>query len=263
MNKTMTQTELNLATAPAHVVLAAAGKTVLRPGGRAATKHLLQWANFQPGETVLELASGLGNSAIALAKRYNVRVIGIEKDPNRVAIAQAKARLTGLDHQVQFIQGNIFQLETISASFDYVLAEAILTMQTAAGKAKILSGAHDRLKVGGKFLSHELLARDHLEVLHQDLTQAMRVNATPLPEGDWIDTFEQSGLTVAQRQIGAMRLLNPAQVLGDEGVIHTAQIAWNILTQSVIRDRVLSMRRVLTQHQQDLGYITLCAVREL
>jgi cyclopropane fatty-acyl-phospholipid synthase-like methyltransferase len=29
---------------------------------------------------VLELVSGLGNSAIALAKRYNIQVIGIECD---------------------------------------------------------------------------------------------------------------------------------------------------------------------------------------
>ncbi|QLE53315.1 class I SAM-dependent methyltransferase (plasmid) [Nostoc sp. C057] len=259
----MTQTTVNLTTAPSHVVLAAAGKTVLRPGGRAATEQLFEWANFQPGETVLELASGLGNSAIALAKRYNVQVVGIERDPDRVAIAQVKARSAGLDHRVEFIQGNIFQLKTISASFDYVLAEAILTMQTSAGKAKILTGVRDRLKVGGKFLSHELLARDHLESLRQDLTQVTRVNATPLPERDWINTFAQLGLTVTQRQIGAMRLLEPIQVLRDEGVIQTVQIVWNILTQPLIRDRILMMRRVFTQHQQDLGYIALCAVREL
>jgi ubiquinone/menaquinone biosynthesis C-methylase UbiE len=262
MNQTMTRTALNLATAPAHVVLAAAGKTVLRPGGRAATEQLFEWADFKSGETVLELASGLGNSAITLAKRYNVQVIGIEKDADRVAIAQAKARSADLTHQVQFIQGSIFELEMISASFDYVLAEAILTMQAPTGKAKILAGVRDCLKIGGKFLSHELLAHDHLETLHQDLTQAMHVNATPLPEQIWINTFDQTGLIVTQRQIGAMRLLDPAQVLRDEGVIHTAQIVWNILTQPVIRDRILTMRRVLTQHQQDLGYIALCAVRE-
>ena len=263
MNQTMTQTALNLTTAPAYAVLAAAGKTVLRPGGRAATEQLWQWANFKPGETVLELASGLGNSAIALAKRYNVQVLGIEKDSGRVAIAQAQARSAGLEHHVQFMQGNIFQLEAIAASFDYVLAEAILTMQSPVGKAAILSGVRDRLKDGGKFLSHELLARDHLASLHQDLTQTMRVNATPLPEQDWITTFEQAGLIVTQRQSGAMRLLDPGQVLRDEGVTHTVQIAWNLLTQPVLRDRILTMRHVLTKHQQDLGYIAFCAVRAL
>lgn len=263
MNQPMTQTAPNLTVAPAHVVLAAAGKTVLRPGGRAATEQLFQWANFNPGETVLELASGLGDSAIALAKRYNVQVLGIEKDADRVAIAQAKARSAGLEHQVQFTQGNIFELETLSSSFDYVLAEAILTMQTSAGKAKILAGVRDRLKVGGKFLSHELLARDHLAALHQDLTQVMHVNATPLPEQDWINTFNAVGLTVTQQQSGAMKLLDPVQVLRDEGIMHTVQIAWNLLTQPVIRSRILAIRQVLTQHQQDLGYIAFCAVRAL
>jgi len=258
----MTHTTLKLKTAPSHIVLAAAGKTVLRPGGRAATEQLFKWANFQPGETVLELASGLGSSAIALAKRYNVQVVGIEKDPDRVAIAQAAARSSGVEHLVRFVEGNIFQLETLSESFDYVLAEAILTMQSPVGKAKILVGVRDRLNIGGKFLSHELLARDHLESLHQDLAQAMHVNATPLTDADWINTFHQMGLTVTQQQAGAMKLLDPIQVLQDEGVIHTAQIVWNVLTQPILRDRILTMRRVFNQHQPDLGYITVCAVRE-
>lgn len=194
------------------------------------------------------MAAGLGNSAIALAKRYNVRVVGIEKDADRVVIAQAKAQSAGLDCQVQFIQGNIFQLEAISASFDYVLAEAILTMQSPAGKAKVLAGVRDRLKVGGKFLSHELLARDHLELLRQDLRQVTRVNATPLSEQDWFDTFNYVGLTVTQHQTGAMRLLNPVQVLQDEGIVRTAQIVWNVVTQPAIRDRILTMRQVFTQY---------------
>ncbi|KGF71412.1 hypothetical protein DO97_20705 [Neosynechococcus sphagnicola sy1] len=84
-----------------------------------------------------------------------------------------------------------------------------------------------------------------------------------MPEQGWINAIAQADLTVSQRQIGAMKLLDPVQVLKDEGVIHTAQIVWNILAQPVIRDRVLTMQRILTQHQQDLGYIALCAVREL
>jgi cyclopropane fatty-acyl-phospholipid synthase-like methyltransferase len=255
------QTFPDLTTAPGYAVLAAAGKTVLRPGGCAATEQLLQWADFKPGETVLELASGLGHSAIAIAKRYNVQVVGIEQDAHQVAIAQAKVRAIGLDHQVQFIQGNIFYLEALSQSFDYVLAEAILTLQSPAGKAKILRGAYDRLNIDGKFLSHELLARDDLESLRQDLRQVTRVNTTPLLEQHWINTFEQSGLTVVQHQTGDLKLLNPVQILKDEGIIHTAQIIWNILTQPIIRDRILAMKRVFTQHHKNLGYIASCSTR--
>lgn len=111
-------------------------------------------------------------------------------------------------------------------------------MQAPAGKAKILAGVRDRLNVGGKFLSYAI------------------------PELNWINTFNQAGLAVTQQQTGAMRLLDPVQVLQDEGIAHTGQIIWNVMTQPVIRDRILTMRRVLTQYQQDLGYIALCAVRE-
>ena len=257
----MSQTTLNLKTAPGYEILAAVGKTVLRPGGRAATAQLWEWANFQPDRTVLELASGLGNSAIDLAKRYHVRVVGIEKDVDRVAIANANARTAGLADRVRFVRGNIFELEAIAESFDYVLAEAILTMQSPAGKAKILTGVRDRLKIGGKFLSHELLARDNLETLREDLIQATRVNATPLSAIDWNETFDRAGLAVTQQQTGAMRLLDPVQVLQDEGVAGTAHIIWNVATQPAIRDRIVRMRQVFTQHHQDLGYIISCTVR--
>ncbi|WP_197984855.1 class I SAM-dependent methyltransferase [Leptolyngbya sp. Cla-17] len=141
----MTQTKLNFETAPGHQILAAAGKKTLRPGGRVATEQLFQWANFQAGETVLELASSFGDSAIALAQRYNVRVVGIEKNPDSVVRACANVAAAGLSDQIQIIEGDIFHLDRLSEQFDYVLAEAILTMQSPIGKAKILTSIHDRL----------------------------------------------------------------------------------------------------------------------
>lgn len=250
---------LNLKNAPGYQVLASAGKTVLRPGGRVATEQLFAWANFQRGETVLELASGLGTSAIALAKRYGVQVVGIEQDEGHVAIAQARVKAAGLNNQVQIIQGNIFHLQALTEQFDYVVAEAILTMQSPLGKAKILAGVRDCLKPGGKFLSQELLMQVCSEQIQQELSQAMRVKAAPLSESGWIDTFAQSGLTVRHHQTGAMSLLAPAQIVQDEGMVNAAKLFWNVLTKPVLRDRVLTMRRVFTQHRQNLGYITLCA----
>jgi SAM-dependent methyltransferase len=256
------QARLKLETAPGHEVLAAAGKTVLRPGGRSATEQLFKWAEFQPGQTVLELASGLGNSAIALAQRYGVRVVGIEKDADRVAQAQAQVRSVGLQDQVQILQGDIFHLDAITETFDYVLAEAILTMQSPPAKAQILRGVRDRLKPNGKFLSHELLARTDLEQIHRDLSQAIRVNATPLTETGWKDACTHAGLTVTHSQVGPMGLLNPRQILRDEGFTRALRIGWNVLTKPAIRRRVWQMRQTFDRHQQALGYITLCAVAE-
>lgn len=258
----MTQSTINFETATGHQVMAAAGKKILRPGGKAATEQLFQWAEFKPGETVLELAASFGYSAIALAKRYGVRVVGVEKNPESVARARANIQAAGLEEQVQMIEGDVFHLEQISGQFDYVLAEAILTMQSLPAKVKILNGVHSRLKPGGKFLSHELLATDRQEEIHRALAAALRANSTPLSETNWIDTYEAAGLQVLQHRTGEMELLNPTRIIQDEGLRDAIKFFWNVLTQARIRNRLLAIRRVFKQYGQELGYIALYAERK-
>jgi predicted O-methyltransferase YrrM len=258
----MTDASLQWQTAPGHQVLAAAGKKILRPGGRAATEQLMQWAAFQPNQTVLELAASFGYSAIALAQRYHVRVVGIEKNPESVARAREHVAKAGLSDRIEIIEGDIFHLDRLSEQFDYVLAEAILTMQSAPGKAKILAEIHDRLKPGGKFLSHELLASDDRETeIQRTLAETIRVNSTPLSKTHWIEAFSTAGLTVEQQKTGKMGLLNPRQMLQDEGIVGTAKIVWNVLTRPELRSRILKMRSVFQRYQTDLGHIILCATR--
>jgi predicted O-methyltransferase YrrM len=258
----MTNQTVNLQTATGHQVMAAAGKKILRPGGKAATEQLLQWANFQPGEMVLELAASFGYSAIALAQRYGVRVVGVEKNPDSVARAQANIRAAGLDGQVEVIEGDVFHLERIPEQFDYVLAEAILTMQSVPGKVKILQGVCDRLKPGGKFLSHELMARDHEEEIHQALAATLRANSTPLSPANWQKAMAEAGLTLVKQQTGSMELLTPARVIQDEGVVDAVRFAWNVITHPPIRQRLLPIRQVFKQYEQDLGYILQMAERQ-
>lgn len=258
----MTQPLINVEIATGHQVMAAAGKKILRPGGKVATEQLFQWADFKPGETVLELASSFGYSAISLAKRYGVRVIGVEKNPESVARARANVQAVGLEDQIQIVEGDIFHLDQISEQFDYVLAEAILTMQSIQGKKKVLQGIYDRLKSGGKFLSHELLANDREEEIHRALAAVIRANSTPLSEMNWISMYDAAGLQVLQHQTGAMGLLNPARIIQDEGVFDAIKFFWNVLTQPNVRDRLRAIRRTFKQYEYELGYIVLCAVQK-
>jgi len=97
---------------PGHQVLAAAGKRFCDPV--AGHKQLFQWADFQPGETVLELAASFGISAIALAKRFGVRVVGVERNPTVWLVLAPISR-----RQVWWgrgAAGDIFNLETIWSS---------------------------------------------------------------------------------------------------------------------------------------------------
>lgn len=252
-------TTLNFSTAPGHQVLAAAGKRILRPGGKAATEQLFTWADFQPGDTVLELAASFGESAIALARRFNVRVVGIEKNPDSIAKARENIKAAGLSDKITIIEGDVFKLDKITDKFDYVLAEAILTMQSDVNKAKILSGIKDCLKPDGKFLSHEMLVRSNELEVRKSLSQAIRVNANPLTCEEWTTVCQNAGLKVKQSQVGTMGLLNLRQVIADEGLLGTVKIAWNILTNPNLRHRVLQMRRNFQQQGNNIGYVVYCA----
>lgn len=255
----MSQTTLNLQTAPGHQVLAAAGKKILRPGGKSATEQLFKWANFQPGETVLELASSFGYSAIALAQRFGVKVVGVEKNPASVARARTNIQAAGLTDRITIIEGDIFHLEAISGQFDYVFAEAILSMQSAPGKANILAGIQSKLKPGGKFLSHEMLANNKETEIHEELARVVRSNTSPLSQTNWIATCANAGLEVQHYQTGSMALLNLPQMIQDEGLFSTAKILWTVVTNPQIRQRILAMRGVFQKYQQELGYIVFVA----
>jgi len=257
----MSKTALNLQTAPGHQVLAKAGKKLLRPGGRVATEQLFASANFQPEDTVLELAASFGHSAIALAKQHQVKVTGIEKNVESVAKAQANIAAARVKDQVNVIKGDIFFLDRVPGEFDFVLAEAILTMQSPYAKAKILAGVRNRLRPGGKFLSHELLVRNRKNEICQALSSVIRVSANPLNEIEWVQACEVAGLQVQFHRMGAMGLLNPQQILHDEGCLGTMKIAWNLLTRPQLRARILKMQQVFQEYQDDLGYIVLCAQR--
>ncbi|MBP0029268.1 class I SAM-dependent methyltransferase [Roseofilum sp. Guam] len=257
----MSQKVLNLKKAPGHQVLAKAGKKLLRPGGRSATEKLFAAANFQPGDSVLELAASFGYSAIALAKKHQVKVTGIERNTDSVATAQANIVAAGAKDRVNVIEGDILNLDRVPGEFDFVLAEAILTMQSPSAKAKILRGVRNRLRPGGRFLSHELLVCHQNTEIHQALSSAIRVNASPLTKIEWVQACESAGLQVQFYHTGAMGLLNPKQMVNDEGWLGTMKITWNMLIDPQLRSRILQMRQVFQEYQDDLGYIILCAQR--
>lgn len=191
-----------------------------------------------------------------------MKVVGVEKNPESALRARANIRNAGLENQIEIIEGDIFQLNKIPGKFDYVLAEAILTMQSPPGKAKILSQIHNKLKTKGLFLSHELLANGKEEEIHTDLARVLRYNSKPLSQANWNAVFASAGLQLQQQKIGKMSLLNLGQMFQDEGVLSTIRILWNIFTHKPIRQRVWEMRRIFHKYNNELGYIIICAIAQ-
>jgi cyclopropane fatty-acyl-phospholipid synthase-like methyltransferase len=259
---TMLQFRKSVPSVSGDIVLEATGKTVLRPGGQKATTQLLRWARFQPNETVLELRSGIGTRAIAIAKQYGVRVIGFERSPRNVAIAQERIRKAGLARQIQIYPGALDQEETLGQAFDYVLAETMLTLQSDAEKRETLRHIYQVLKPGGFLLSHELMLHRLLkEEIQQVFLDVSYVNVLPLSRTEWLNTYLSAGLELAHCMTGEVAMLSPGQLLWDEGWIRAGQVYWRLLTRRTLRDRMTAICRIFHEYSAVFGYLAVCAQR--
>ncbi len=128
--------------------------TIVQPAGgyRAAIDPVLLAAAVQglSGDRVLDVGSGSGAAALALAARIEgVRVTGLEAQETLVALARESARKSGLAECVSFIEGNLLDppealtSECLKAGgFDHVMANP---PYLAAGSGNPPSDAARRL----------------------------------------------------------------------------------------------------------------------
>ena len=77
---------------------------------------MLDLAEVKPGDVLYDLGSGDGRIPITAAKRYGIRAVGIEIDPEMVVEARANARKAGVAHLVTFVERDLFLADIGEAS---------------------------------------------------------------------------------------------------------------------------------------------------
>lgn len=229
-----------------HWILARMGKRVLRPGGKELTLQMLGALGISAQDDVLEIAPGLGFTArLTLAKEPRSY---LAIDQNAQAMQELQARLG--TSSARFMVGDANQLPVAAASVDKVYGEAMLTMQSAAQKTRIIAEAWRVLRPGGLYGIHELALKpdtlpDDLKAeIQRALARTIRVQARPLTVHEWQETLRGAGFMPEWTRTNAMSLLEPSRVLDDEGVWRTLTMAYNILKQPEARQRILAMRKV-------------------
>lgn len=96
------------------------------PGGVALTRDLAEALQLSPGMKVVDIASGTGTSALEMAARYGVNVIGIDRSPALVAKARRRASEADLSGRVRFVVGDGEMLPLAGASVDAIVCECAL-----------------------------------------------------------------------------------------------------------------------------------------
>jgi hypothetical protein len=113
---------------------------------------MLRLASIQPTDHVIDLGSGDGRIVIESARRYGVKAVGVEYNPELVKLSQCFAAADGVADKVTFIQGDIFETDFSSATvlMMYLLPDLNLRLMPTILK----------MKPGTRVVSHSFLMGD-------------------------------------------------------------------------------------------------------
>lgn len=252
---------LSTDTMPGHWVLAALGKTVLRPGGIELTRRMVDILNIGPRDSVVEFAPGLGVTARMTVAKRPYRYTAVERDVK--AAEQVATYLPLPNYGVRVADAGESGILEQSASVVY--GEALLTMQTPQEKQRIVSEAARLLNDGGVYGIHEVcLVPENIDEMtrsriQKDLSKAIRVGVRPLTAGEWQDLLTSNRFDIEHVETAPMHLLELGRFLQDEGIGGTLTFLKNAVLDRKARNRVIEMRRVFREHAQHLAAVMIVA----
>ncbi|MGT2846791.1 class I SAM-dependent methyltransferase [Streptococcus massiliensis] len=243
-----------------HTFLAKLGKKRLRPGGKLATDWLIEQGHFSSDKKVLEVACNMGTTTVELAKRYGCQITAIDLDEKALEQARANAGKAGVSELVIFEKANAMKLPYEDDSFDIVINEAMLTMQTEKGKNKCLDEYYRVLKPGGVLLTHDVMLKRQDEAVRQELSKAIHVNVGPLTEGGWIQLARGHQFKKVETFAGDMTLMSPKGMIYDEGFAGTLKIVKNALKKEN-RPMFFNMFKTFKKNKEKLGFIAMASYK--
>lgn len=101
---------------PYEPVVGQAGKDVVWvPTPPELVEKMMDMAQVGPNDLVMDLGSGDGRNIIAAAKR-GARAIGVEYNPDMVALSNRLAREAGVADKASFVQGDMFEADISKAT---------------------------------------------------------------------------------------------------------------------------------------------------
>lgn len=113
-------------------------------------KFLAETVNIKSGDVILDAGCGIGGSAIWLAKKYAVKVIGITISDKQIVEAKKLSLKNGVDNLVSFSNRDFLNTDFDDKSFDVVWA--IESVCHAEDKKDFLKEAHRLLKKSGRLI---------------------------------------------------------------------------------------------------------------
>ena len=109
--------------------------------------RMLWLANVKAGDLLYVLGADDGRVAIAAAKKYGIKVVGFEVDPNLVKLARENVRKQGVERLVEIRQEDIL-------TADMSLPSVVTLYLSYDGNLDVRQNLMSRLKPGARVVSY-------------------------------------------------------------------------------------------------------------
>ncbi len=165
------------------------------PGGLTLTRHLLDILRVGPGDRLVDVASGLGTTALLAAAEYGADVDGLDLSPANVRLARGSAAARDVGHRVRFHDGDAEALPLADESSDYVVCECALC--TFPDKTAAVREMFRVLRPGGRLGITDIVAdRNRLPAELSTLAARVACVADARTSTEYRELLESEGLSV-------------------------------------------------------------------
>jgi ubiquinone/menaquinone biosynthesis C-methylase UbiE len=159
-------------------------------------RHVLELADLEGSECLLDAGCGTGMMALRIAARHpDCTVHGIDISPKMIAVARRDAETQGL--AVDFRAGSITALPYADASFDVALTNIMYHHLDLAEKRRAVAEIARVLRPGGRYVSSEFGPR------------ARNALQRHLAKGEYTlypSHLTEAGLTITHEELGVFAL---------------------------------------------------------
>ncbi|MDQ4094783.1 MAG: methyltransferase domain-containing protein [Actinomycetota bacterium] len=121
----------------------------------------LRYAQIEPGETILDIGSGVGIDTVIAAHRTGPsgKVIALDFLPEMLEKTAAAARAAGLDN-VETLEGEMEAIPLPDNSVDHIVSNGVINLSPR--KARVLRECKRVLRSGGKFCVSDLTVDENV-----------------------------------------------------------------------------------------------------
>jgi tRNA G37 N-methylase Trm5 len=111
-------------------------------------EEMLKIAGVKKGDVLYDLGSGDGRIPVAAAKKYGIRAVGIDIDPDRIREANENAKNSGVEKLVRFRNEDLFKA-------DFHEATVVTLYLLPDLNVKLRPRLWSELKPGTRVVSHQ------------------------------------------------------------------------------------------------------------